>query len=81
MKGQNPRKFMSFNDTRLNVLKERTEREKYLKLLKIPWKDDGTIDTEADKASDRLIRFLCDKAMIDPVDEEPREVAAAKAWS
>ena len=42
---------------------------------------DDEIDTEADKASERLVKFLCDKAMLDPIDEGPREVSAAKAWS
>ena len=78
-KGQNPRRFVSFNQSRLDALKNTNSRKKYMKMFQIEMKD-GKIDTEADKSSERLVKFLCDKAMLDPIDEGPREVSAAKAW-
>jgi hypothetical protein len=51
-----------------------------MKMFKITMKGD-VIDTEDEKCSERLVKFLCDKAMLDPIDEEPREVSAAKVWS
>lgn len=78
-KGQNPRRFVSFNQSRLDAIKENGSRKKYMEMFKIAMKGDE-IDTEADKASERLVKFLCDKAMLDPIDEGPREVSAAKAW-
>ena len=80
-KGQNPRRFISFNQSRLDVLKNETSRRKYMKMFAIEMKEDGTINTEDEKSSVRLVKFLCEKAMIDPVDESPREVSAAKVWS
>lgn len=79
-KGQNPRRFVSFNQSRLDAIKNTNSRKKYMKMFKIELKD-GKIDTEDPKSSERLVKFLCDKAMLDPIDEGPREVSAAKAWS
>lgn len=79
--GPNPRRFVSFNDTRLNALKNKQSRKKYAKLFQIELTDEGEINTEADKTVDRLIRFLCNKAAIDPVENEPKEVANMKGWS
>ena len=79
-KGQNPRRFVSFNQSRLDAIKNTNSRKKYMKMFKIEMKD-GRIDTEDAKSSERLVKFLCDKAMLDPIDEGPREVSAAKAWS
>ena len=79
-KGQNPRRFVSFNQSRLDAIKNTNSRKKYMKMFKIEMKD-GMIDTEDAKSSERLVKFLCDRAMLDPIDEGPREVSAAKAWS
>lgn len=79
-KGQNPRRFVSYNQSRLDAIKNPLNREKYMKMFKITMKGD-VIDTEDEKCSERLVKFLCDKAMLDPIDEEPREVSAAKVWS
>ena len=79
-KGQNPRRFVSFNQSRLDAIKNTNSRKKYMKMFKIEMKD-GKINTEDAKSSKRLVKFLCEKAMLDPIDEEPREVSAAKAWS
>ena len=79
-KGQNPRRFVSFNQSRLDAIKNTNSRKKYMKMFRIEMKD-GKIDTEDAKSSERLVKFLCEKAMLDPIDEGPREVSAAKAWS
>ena len=78
-KGQNPRRFVSFNQSRADVLHEYENRVKYLPMFRIALKPDGKIDTEDVKSSERLIKFLCNKAMMDPVKDEPQEVAGAKA--
>ena len=79
-KGQNPRRFVSYNPSRLDAIKDPRNRKKYMKMFKIEMKGDE-IDTGDEKCSERLVKFLCDKAMLDPIDEEPREVTAAKVWS
>ena len=40
----------------------------------------GDIDTDDEKSAERLVKFLCNKAAIDPVENEPKEVAAMKGW-
>ena len=79
-KGQNPRRFVSFNQSRLDAIKNTNSRKKYMKMFNIGMKC-GKIDTDDIKSSERLVKFLCDKAMLDPIDEGPREVSAAKVWS
>ena len=79
-KGQNPRRFASFNRKRLEAIKNDGDRKKYMKQFSIDM-EDGKIRTDDPRNCERLIKFLCDKAMLDPVDERPREVAAAKEWS
>lgn len=79
-KGQNPRRFASFNQKRLEALKDDADREKYMGQFNIDM-EDGRIRTDDPRNCERLIKFLCDKAMLDPVDEKPREVAAAKEWT
>lgn len=78
--GPNPRKFVSFNENRLNVLKDKRKRKKYADMFKIKTNDDGIIDTDDEKSRERLIKFLCNKAAIDPVKNEPKEVSAMKGW-
>lgn len=79
-KGQNPRRFVSFNQSRLDAIKNINSRKKYMKMFNIKMRR-GKIDTDDIKSSERLVKFLCDKAMLDPIDEGPREVSAAKVWS
>lgn len=77
--GQNPRRFISYNQTRLDTLKNTNRRKKLAQ--KFGMKLEGnTIDTNDEKTSERLVKFLCNKAMLDPLDESPVEVSAAKSW-
>ena len=77
--GHNPRKFLSFNKNSLEKLKNRDIRNKISKQFQIPLKGDK-FDTTTESAADRLIKLLCGKGKLDPFDNEPVEVAAAKAW-
>ena len=79
-RGQNPRRFVSFNQRRLEAITTDKDRRRYLRKFNIRVVQ-GRIDTDDPQNCERLIKFLCDKAMLDPVDNEPREVAAAKRWS
>ena len=79
-KGVNPRRFVSFNPQRFEALQQMTGRKRFAELFQLKLASDGTISTDDAVTTDRLIRFLCDKAMVDPVDEAPREVSAAKVW-
>lgn len=79
--GANPRRFISFNEARLGVLKDRRTRKKYASMFKIITTDDGLLDTDDEKSAERLVKFLCNKAAIDPVENEPKEVTAMKGWT
>lgn len=79
--GANPRRFVSFNEARLNVLKNKKKRKKYASLFMIKTTDDGKIDTNDKKSAERLVKFLCNKAAIDPVENEPKEVSAMRGWT
>ena len=79
--GVNPRRFVSFNEARLNVLKDKRTRKKYASMFKINITDDGNIDTDDERSAERLVRFLCNKAAIDPVENEPKEVSAMRGWT
>lgn len=79
-KGQNPRRFISFNQSRADAIRNHETRVKYLPMFNISVDPNGMIDTKDIKSSERLIKFLCNKAMMDPVEDAPREVAGAKVW-
>ena len=38
------------------------------------------VDTSDSENINKFIKFICDRGMIDPVDEKPREVASAQQW-
>ena len=82
MSGHNPRKFVSFNDKRLEVLKKRSERIKYAKMFSIPLDTSGNkFDVTAEGAAEKLVKFLCNKGMLDPIEQNAVEVDGAKKWS
>lgn len=77
--GRNPRRFISFNNSHFEALTDEKLRKKLGKKLSIKLKK-NKIDTTDPENVERLVKFLCNKAMIDPCDESPMEVAAAKPW-
>lgn len=79
-KGINPRRFVSFNSSRLSWLK--VPKNRIDAALKFGFKLDqnNKILTTEEKEVELLIKFFCDKAMIDPCNESPVEVYSAKPW-
>lgn len=77
--GHNPRKFVSFNDAHLQKLKNANSRKKMAKKFNIPL-DGDKFDTTNPDASDKLVKLLCDRGMVDPFDDNPMEVASSKKW-
>ena len=77
--GHNPRKFVSFNDSHFQKLKNANSRRKMAEKFKIPL-DGDKFDTTQDGAVDKIVKLLCDRAMVDPFDEYPMEVAGSKKW-
>lgn len=80
VRGQNPRRFVSFNPAHLDALKDAKRRKLIAKKFSLPLKN-GCLDTSDTQAVEKLVKFLCNKAMLDPCDESPMEVAATKPWA
>lgn len=74
-----PRMFVSFNEKRFQTLQNKTARKRYATLFDIPLKD-GMFDTSLPESSDKLVKLLCNKGMVDPFDDLPVEVSSARAW-
>lgn len=77
--GHNPRKFVSFNESHLQKLKNANSRKKMSKKFNIPL-DGDKFDTTQPGAADKLVKLLCDRGMVDPFDDNPMEVSSSKKW-
>lgn len=79
--GHNPRRFVSFNENKLNLMNKNAIRNDVSKKYGIPLTNDGKkFDTSQTKDADRLVKVLCDKAMWDIIEKQPMEVDASKKW-
>ena len=78
--GNNPRKFVSYNKAYLEKLNNKKTREKMGRKFDIPLKD-GKFDTTDKNTSEKVIKLLCKKGMLDPFEDSPVEVSSAIAWS
>lgn len=77
--GHNPRKFVSFNYSHLQKLKNANTRKKMAKKFNISL-DGDKFDSKKADTSDKLVKLLCDRGMVDPFDDNPMEVAGSKQW-
>lgn len=77
--GHNPRKFVSFNDNHLQKLKNANTRKRMAKKFNISLDGDKFDSTKLD-TSDKIVKLLCDRGMVDPFDDNPMEVAGSKQW-
>ena len=77
--GQNPRRFVSYNRSHFEALQDARRRKSLGKKFNIKLID-GKIDTSNKGNVERLIKFLCNKAMVDPCDKDPVEVSSSKPW-
>lgn len=77
--GHNPRKFISFNESHLQKLKNANSRKEMSKKFSIPL-DGDRFDMSQSGAADKLVKLLCDRGMVDPFDDNPMEVSSSKKW-
>lgn len=77
--GHNPRKFISFNNAHYQKLTDLRNRAKMSTKFNIPMKGD-LFDTTKPGVSEKLVKLLCDRAMLEPFDEIPMEVHGSKKW-
>lgn len=78
-KGHNPRKFQAFNDEFLQQLTTVENRQRIAKKFNIPMIKDR-FDSSCPETSDKLIKILCNRGMVDPFGNDPVEVAGSKKW-
>ena len=81
VKGVNPRRFVSFNSMKLKALANVDRRKEIAAKFNLNISEEDKIDTSDEVKACRLIKFLCDKAMLDPIEDFPVEVSAAKSWT
>ena len=78
-RGHNPRRFVSFNRNRLKQLQNPINRQTIAGTFSIPLQN-GKFDTSQDGISEKIIKLLCDKGMVDPFENIPVEVSSSKNW-
>lgn len=79
--GHNPRKFVSFNDTYLNKLEDEKNREKIAQKFNIKLTDNRNLfEASEEGVSDKIVKLLCQKGMVDPFDDSPMEVSGTRKW-
>lgn len=78
--GHNPRRFVSFNRERFEALKNTNTRKAMAKQFVIPLDADNKFDATVDGASEKIVKLLFNKGMIDPFKKSPVEVTGAKQW-
>lgn len=78
-RGHNPRKFVSFNDVHLQKLKNAKSRAKMAEKFNIPM-NGKLFDTTQPGTTEKIVKLLCDRGMVDPFDDNPMEVSSSKKW-
>lgn len=77
--GHNPRKFVSFNDSYFDKLKKADIRKNIAAKFNLPLKD-GKFDTSTKDTTEKLVKLLCQRGMVEPFDDTPMEVSSSKKW-
>ncbi len=81
LSGHYPRMLMTYQPSKMNYLDKPSNRRAIAKKFGIGIRKDGTLDTEDPKSAEKLLRFLCNKGMLDPTDQSAMEVTGAKRWA
>lgn len=79
--GHNPRRFIAFNESRLTALKKKNVRVAMAKRFSIPLDAEGDkFDATVEGASEKIVKLLCNKGMMDPFEKTAVEVDGARQW-
>lgn len=76
----NPRKFVAFNEEALNILKNINTRQRISRQFDIRLDNNNKFDTSIDGTAEKLIKILCQRAMLDPLRKTAYEVTGATQW-
>ncbi len=71
--GHYPRMLVAYQPDKLAHLEKLANRRAIAKKFKISILSDGTLDLGSPASAGNLIRFLCNKGMLDPVDQSAME--------
>ncbi len=77
--GHNPRKFITFNNSHLDKLKDINQRKIIAKKFMISMVNEK-FDGSKIETAEKLVKLLCQRGMLDPFDEEPMEVSGSRKW-
>lgn len=80
LSGHYPRMLVAYQSSKMEYLKDKSQRRAIAKKFDIEIRKDGKLDMEKPGNAEKLIRFLCNKGMLDPTDQSAMEVAGAKRW-
>ena len=78
--GRNPRRFISYNALHFEALSDIQRRKELANIFGFSITSEGIINTQKIGEVEKLIKFLCNKAMLDPCNSTPMEVSATKPW-
>lgn len=79
----NPRKFLTFNQESLNkLITSKPLCQDISSKFSIPYSSStGKFDLSDKNSAERFIKFLCDKAVLDPIEQTAKEASAIKNWN
>lgn len=75
-----PDVFLSFNEETIKALEDDSTRVNMAKSFNINLKE-GSFDTDDKINCEKIIKLICDRAMLDPINNTAREVSGAKKWN
>ena len=81
LSGHYPRMLVAYQPDKMEYLRDKSQRQAIAKKFGIEINKDGTLDMDKPGNAARLIRFLCNRGMLDPTDQSAMEVAGAKRWA
>lgn len=80
LSGHYPRMLVAYQPDKMEYLRNKSQRQAIAKKFGIAMGKDGSLDMEQPGNAAKLIRFLCNKGMLDPTNQSAMEVAGAKRW-
>ena len=79
--GHNPRKFISYDSEKLKYVVDLGQRKNMAKKFKINLDKKGKIDSSDQTNVNKFIKFLCNRAVLDPITLEPKESDGTRNWT
>lgn len=80
LSGHYPRMLVAYQPAKMEYLEKPGHRRSIAKKFGIDIDKKDNFNMDAEDSATKLLRFLCNKGMLDPTDEAAMEVAGAKRW-